>query len=824
MRPVGRGGMDRNTIFAKTGKGMREAAGTTRSLPREMHSLLNEIDGKSSLEHLLGRLADRPLAELEELLERLAAEGFIRVRPHRAGNPLAPATASEGSVDLDFTSPQARATLLAEQVRREAEAEAKRKAEETARRWAEVREARRAAERATREAEKRARQEAEQRAKAEQQARRLAEEKARREAAEKARRQAAERARLAAVEKERRHAEETKARHEAEERARLAAAEQARREADERARREADERARLAAEELTRREAEERAAREAADRARRAAEEKARRETDERAQREAEERARLAAAEQVRRAAEERAEREAAELARRQAEETAAREAAERVVLETAAERLRRQAERDAALLAEQQAAERIRREAEQRAERAARQRARRDEDALRAQATAAERARLSAEKRARREARRNAPRQAAPPAREAAAPRRAFRRPRKWGRPLAWGMASLLALFLIGLHVLPFNGRIPSLEQTAGAQLGQAVTIESLHLALVPRPHWRLDGVVIGADKRLQLPRVRMIAELATLLDDSPSFTAVELDAPRMTAAGLAWLLFAKPGAPGIAFAQVDARHVVLDAGKLSLPSFDISAAVGGDGRWRKIVATSTDRTLRLELRPTGATVQVVADAVSLALPFAAAPRLTDVHATASAGPDALDLTAFEGQLLGGSVRGSARLAWGAAMQLAGELRATRIEATQLYPELFEDGRLDLTATFALPIPPAEPAAMQLAGQFAIQRGTLRGIDLGSVLKDIGTGGRTRFARLSGSLVADAGGTQLRALHLDAGAMAATGFADIAADARIRGQVTVVLGLAGRRHQASLGLAGAFSPPYGRNLRWMRR
>ncbi|MBI4985673.1 MAG: hypothetical protein HZC24_10130 [Rhodocyclales bacterium] len=376
----------------------------------------------------------------------------------------------------------------------------------------------------------------------------------------------------------------------------------------------------------------------------------------------------------------------------------------------------------------------------------------------------------------------------------------------------------------LILLHLLPFTWRVRSFEQAASRQLEQPVNIRAVHLSLVPQPHWRLDGVSIGAGGQIEIPRVRMIAEFATLLSDHPAFTMIELDAPRVRAEGLAWLLLGKAGAHSVAFGRVEAGNVAVDVGNLSLPTFDVSADVGADGRWQKIVARSQDRRIGVELQPNAESIQVVASASSLALPFAAAPKITDLRATGTVGRHALELTTIEGRVLGGGIDGNARLAWGATLSLEGEVLAKRIDAAQLYPELFDEGRLDLTAAFALPLDDAERPAPRLAGRFSIARGTLRGVDLGSVLKNLGVGGRTRFAKLEGSVLHEVGRTQLREMRLDAGPMSATGTADVDADGAVRGHAAVLLAFSGQRHNARLELAGNFQPPYGRNIRWIRR
>ena len=430
--------MDRQTVFTKTAKGLMEATGKTSVLSRDMRALLKEIDGKANVGEVQAKLVKVPEAKLQEALQALAKNDFIREfkQPQKA----APSPPAAVDIDLDFTMAIptiATAAKLAEEearriaeaaaeaaARAKAEADARAKQEAAARAKAAAAEAARvkaeaearakrdAEERARREAEENARKEAEARARADEQARIEAEARARAEAAERAHKEAEEKARQEADELRARLEQERKAREEAEREAK-AEAERERKEAEEKARREADElRARLEEERRAREEAERRA-KEEAERERKAAEEKARREADElRARLEEERRAREEAerrakeeAERERKEAEEKARREAAELRARLEEEHKAREEAERRAREEAERRAREDAEREL-----REAAERERREAEEAARRQAEEQARRQaEERSRAQEQerreAAERARKEAEETARREA-----------------------------------------------------------------------------------------------------------------------------------------------------------------------------------------------------------------------------------------------------------------------------------------------------------------------------------------------------------------------------------------------------------------------------------
>ena len=453
--------MDNKIIFTKTAKGLREATGKTRALSRRLRLVLKEVDGKSSVEEMLGRFDQVQEAELWNELNTLAEENYIRefVQTERIVElseeldfsgllpPSAEVDATPGNKGLSDALRKTQETPAEAAVKAKFVAQAKRKADEQTRQVAEAQARREAEERAKQEAAAKAKREAEarEREKVEVQARREAEANLLREIEEHAKRDAEAKAKPAAdgkaklgeqdqgrkvaEAKVRREAEvqakrdtEARAQREAEEKVRREAEERSRREVEEKAQREAAKIARRKAEELARREMEDKTRREAEEKAKREVEEVARREAEERIKREAEEKARQEAddarrkvEEQEKREAEIRARREAEEKAKRDTEERARREADEQV-RHAAEERLRREAEEkaqsEAEELARREAEEAARHKAEEQAQREAEEQARHEaEETVRRDAEektrqeAEERGRHEAEERSRREA-----------------------------------------------------------------------------------------------------------------------------------------------------------------------------------------------------------------------------------------------------------------------------------------------------------------------------------------------------------------------------------------------------------------------------------
>jgi hypothetical protein len=588
------------------------------------------------------------------------------------------------------------------------------------------------------------------------------------------------------------------------------AKEKSRRELDERIRKEAEMLARRQAEKKAKREAEEKARREAEEKARKEAEEKARREAEEKTRKEAEEKARKEAEERARKEAEEKARREAEERERKEAEEKARREAEERARKE-AEEKARREAEEKA----RKEAEEKARREAEEKARKEAEERARKE---------AEEKARREAEEQAKREAKEEAKRrkaEAKAAAKASAGPRPSFPAATllKWTLPL---LALAVALGLAAIHFVSFDGKVVEFEKAASEHFGQPVKIRAVHLALLPRAYWRLDGVSVGADGQIKAQQARALAGIGTVLGGKPDFDALELDAPVVSEEGLRWLLLGRLKSKQISFARLEAKNARLDSPQLHLPAFDAQAEIGADGNWQKILLESQDKALKFELAPKGGgALQFDFNATNFAVPFGSVLKFASLHAQGSAAAGGIDVAKFTGNIHGGSVEGSVRLKWSPAWRMEGEVQARQIDGAALAAELLKGERVEGRGSFAMSAAEASglfPAA-RLQGRFALRSGALHGVDLVRLLQGESGAGSTQFSELTGSFLHQRGATQLRDMQLNAGRMSAGGSADIDASGKVEGRVAVTLRIAAEQRRAEYAVSGTTD-----RLAWRRR
>ncbi|CAN5501966.1 hypothetical protein BH11PSE11_BH11PSE11_13790 [soil metagenome] len=786
--------------------------------------------------------------EAEEKAKKLAAE-HLRQQVERQALEKAKREAAA----------QAEAQALQEaqeKARREAGAQAKKEAEEQARRAAEEQARKEAEAKAKKEAEEKARREAEALAKkeAEEQARLAAEEQARKEAAEKTRLEAEARAKKEA-EEQARLAEEL-ARKEAEAKAKKEAEEKARLEAEARAKKEAEEQARLAAEELARKEAEAREAeekasleaearakKEAEEQARLAAEEQARKEAqarkdaEEKARLEAEARAKKESEEKARQEAEARARKEAEVLARREAEELAQARAREQQAQE---QKLRQAAEARAATAvmldanANDDEDENTRRDLEEKARKDeelllqeveelarkdARDAATLEADALKKEADEKVRrkAEALAEKKLARQAR-AARKELAEAAGEANAhvPDAGFRPPIKWGKPVAFTLLLLIVGGLALLHLMPFDSKRLVFEKAASEQFQQPVKIGAVHLALAPRPHWRLEQISIGKESQIKIAEIK--AEIdSDAAKDTPAFKSIELISPSLNEEGLGWLLLSAPSAQNLKFTQLEAKGARLDLKNFTLPLFNVKTEIGPAASLKKIDLESEDKNLQVSLMPDGDVVRIQMTADTFAVPFGSSTTLQRFKATGTANRNALLVNDFSGNLFDGTVNGTATLAWGATWTLKGEIAAKQIRVFRFMPELVDNGGLDGKARFSMQAQDAATlftAAPRAEGNFIIRDGTVAGVNLGLLFRNPQSRGSSKFAELSGAFFHESGKTQVRKINLIAGMLSTTGTLDVDAESKLNGNFVVDLRFPERQHRSNLAVTGTLKSP----------
>jgi hypothetical protein len=825
--------MEDKIIYSKTARGFREVVNKTKGFPRELRRVLESVDGKSDFDALLKALDGYSEKALQQVISELIRDGYIRdpeeyrpssVRPGAIVRP--PPLVSHAENEFDFTamaappsmpaapavdSAEAQARKEAEaQIQQAAEAKAKQEAEALVRRKAEEDRMQKAAEaealrraeeaQAVKEAKEKARLDAQR--EIELRLKHEAEVKAKKEAEAVAQRQAeqelARKKNEALIRQEieakvRQEAEALAQRQAEEERLQREAEAKAAADAAEQRRREIWAKSRLEAKIMAQRQAEEEQAKadvEALIRQEEAA--KVQQDADALAQRQAEEaQAKTAAAAQIRRETEAKAQQEADALAQRKAEEKYAKKAA------AAQKKAQVQMRREAAAKEKAEAKARARREAQELAEKKAytdemekgfavanslpdRQNVRRTGAAWATGITST----LASMHHALTEQ---------------------FRTTQKVRRKLVRGAVFALFVGVAVLHVISFDERLSVLEKTATAQFSQPVKAKALHFWLLPTPHWRLHDVTIGDQGQIRVALVKAKTSIGTLVSGQNAITLIDAESATLNPEGVSWILAGRAQANALGFPRIEVKGVQVRAPFGALPNFDANAAVDAHGNWQKIELRTPDRKFNAELDAMDNGARVTLSAATYTVPLSLEGvstgeleqlTLKNFSAAGILVNKEFSVSEFSGEIHGGYVSGKARLNWSNGWTLNGEAQARLLDTAAMFPALSEGGLLSGSGTFAMQA--ADPmlltASARAEGSFLVERGGLRGIDLGQALRGLGSGGRTPYATLDGKFAYSHGKTQLRHVKMIDGMMTTTGNADINADKVISSRFFVEL------------------------------
>ena len=835
--------MDRATVFTKTSKGVLETTGKGKQLSRKLGRVLQLVDGRSRVAELFDRSDFASESKFEDALGQLARGGFIRVL-------------SSGLETLFPDHPDLPAAIVVSDAETRAFFEAQAAAEARARRDEQAKTRAEEEERANLEAELEAEalaKEAKGRAQAEATATAEAEAEALAgEAAEKARARAEAQARLEAEAQVRASEAAAEAKAKAEARTRLEAEARVR---EALAKAEAEARSREQAEAKARAEAEARARAEAEARAKEAAEARAReaearaKEAEAKAKAEAEARARAAEEARVKAEAEARARkrlearaREAEARARAEAEARAREEAEARAREEQEARAREAKAKAEEEARAKAEAEARARTEAEVRAREEAEARAREEQAAWarEAKAKAEVRTREEAEAREQMEeaqARAEAAERAIAAARtmsaeqakakgkgKAAATPKAGKKPAKWGRILGAYLAGLVVITVVLVQVAPLSFYIPQVEKLASDRLREPVTISSMHVSLLPRPHLVLDAVAVGRLQDLKIGTVRVTPELMSLFGGARVLKTVELESLSLDQDALSMASqWGTPGRDGasqkLRVDQLKLKDARLLLKGITLPAFGGVLELGRDGALRKASLRSADDKLSMEFTRTGPEFGLDLTAWNWQPPTGPAVVFTELHLKGVTKPGGLLINAVSGRLYDGTVSGSARLGWDDGWRLDGHLDAAKVDLNPLVkalaPDMSAKGKLDAEVDYLMRGRTWEGLWREprVKAVFKVRDGEVYNMDLMRALQappgEPVRGGQTRFDELSGTLTLSQGVYRFRQLNLSSGLLRAGGYGAISPNGEWSGQLDVEVKSKSITVAAPLGLSG---------------
>ena len=257
---------------------------------------------------------------------------------------------------------------------------------------------------------------------------------------------------------------------------------------------------------------------------------------------------------------------------------------------------------------------------------------------------------------------------------------------------------------------------------------------------------------------------------------------------------------------------ARLQVKRIKISAIKLTLrgaeiPNLEAVVTLGKDGGWQKF--TVRDSKASLELLPLKEGGQLRANFTARAWqpPAGLRAEFSDFSATATISGDQATISAFEGRVFSGALKGTATLKWGNAMTVEGELSLKGADVAQVLAGFTRDftasGTLETTMKFTAQgrTPDELFAAPRVTATFTLQKGTLNNLDLVRAIQSTSRsglrGGKTPYTEITGDAQSAGNRIAYRNLKLAAGPLNATGAVDVSPTAELAGRLNVQLGTA---------------------------
>ena len=364
-----------------------------------------------------------------------------------------------------------------------------------------------------------------------------------------------------------------------------------------------------------------------------------------------------------------------------------------------------------------------------------------------------------------------------------------------------------ILALLLIVLYIAPFvipaKEYVRVVEQSLSERLNQPVHIEHLEGRFLPLPRLDLIGMSIGDENKVKIALARLNFSVFGIVTGVNSIGSLELAGMQIEDAALQqtteWLQLVAASNDN----PVD--HIFLHEGRLVGDGFSLSEISGeidfdDEGKFGKASLHTKGNKYRLLLEAAPLyRIHVSIVVHNSALPLLPNWVFDDMTADGTLTKNELMLDELNGTILGGTLRGDARLSWNSGWRAQGTLVTTSMPVQNIISTF--QGDMEGAGSFKMQAANLNKLtdAAALNGSFVISKGVINGIDLIETARLNSTenlpGGRTFFEELWGDVSYVKDVYDFRNLKISAGVLTARGKLNYSGQ-KIKGLITADLTL----------------------------
>ena len=395
-----------------------------------------------------------------------------------------------------------------------------------------------------------------------------------------------------------------------------------------------------------------------------------------------------------------------------------------------------------------------------------------------------------------------------------------------------------ILGVIVLILAVIPFfitlNDYIPRIEKEASARLKERVTIKSIKFAALPLPHITVEGITVGTTDDIKVGKVTVTPDLFSLLQSTKVIKSIEIDSLLLTQKATDKIPIwtkpdaAKPPQQPQEPSQVRVESIRLDGAVVRLDNkanfgpFNARVSLNSKGEPGDATITTQDGKLKALIKPDRSNYLIDASAKSWKLPIGPAIVFDELIVKGVATLHGADFSQVSAKLYGGTVSGKANLGWQKGLQLKGSFDVDHVELKQLVPLLSPgtnvSGKLTAKPVFSAASATQLLNTLRVETPFNVQNGVLHGVDIlqaaTSMLKQVATGGETRFEQLSGHLRMERGAYRFTQLKIASGVLAADGNVNISPKQELSGRVNAQVKALGTSANVPLNVAGTVGSP----------
>jgi len=407
------------------------------------------------------------------------------------------------------------------------------------------------------------------------------------------------------------------------------------------------------------------------------------------------------------------------------------------------------------------------------------------------------------------------------PAATKAAQVARVRRKPFPWLKMAAGVMAAVLLVLFVAPMLMPTKEYVSGMTKLLSGKLHQPVYIGKLQGRVLPTPRLELIDLAIGKEKQITAKLARLDFSIPALFTVVKSIDSLELEDVVVDAAALqqAYALLQQ----SVADTEFPIARVLLNGGKLEAKDYALSG-IGGEmnfdqaGKFTRAKFRAEGNKYEWEME----SAPLYKTRVRISVHGSGLPLLPDwvfdeLNAKGEIAGSELAITELDGRIMGGILRGNARLGWHSGWSAQGALVAKTITIQNMLKAM--SGEMEGTARFQMRAESFAGLAdgAKLDGSFVIKDGMINGLDIAETArlhsKENLPGGRTHFNELSGDLSYDNGIYAYRNLNLAAGVLEAKGNLDYSAQ-QVTGSMSAVLDFHDGIGPASLELGGTRDNP----------